>query len=140
MPLKTTSSEELPTMNLTSMIDVLFLLIIFFMVGTRFTQGERQIELNLPSANGLKPMVAPPELTIKVTDRGQFIFKDKPVAIEELKHTLRTMVARVPELRVDVRADREAALHHVLAAYTGAQNAGVKHVALIALGNDPNRR
>ena len=36
----------MPTLNLTSMIDVLFLLIIFFMVGTKFVESERQIELS----------------------------------------------------------------------------------------------
>ncbi len=140
MPLKTTSNEELPTMNLTSMIDVLFLLIIFFMVGTRFTQGERQIELNLPTANGLKPLVAPPECTVKVTNSGQLLLQDKPVSIEELKISLAGMVARVPSLRVDVRADRNVPVHQVVAAYSAAQNAKAQNVALIVLGQEANRR
>ena len=44
MPLKTTI-DELPTLNLTSMIDVLFLLIIFFMVGTEFTDMDRSLRV-----------------------------------------------------------------------------------------------
>ena len=40
--------EEMPVLNLTSMIDVLFLLIIFFMVGTKFIENERQMTLKLP--------------------------------------------------------------------------------------------
>ena len=47
MPLKN-QLEEMPVLNLTSMIDVLFLLIIFFMVGTKFIETERQIDLKLP--------------------------------------------------------------------------------------------
>jgi hypothetical protein len=59
MPLKT-SQEELPSINLTSMIDVLFLLIIFFMVGTRFSENDTSIEVNLPKvANGGAMMPAP---------------------------------------------------------------------------------
>ena len=61
MLMKTRGLDEMPSINLTSMIDVVFLLIIFFMVGTQFTQGEREIALKLPGVDGLKPMVAPPE-------------------------------------------------------------------------------
>ncbi|MFM7976716.1 MAG: ExbD/TolR family protein, partial [Pirellula sp.] len=52
MPLKTSQDEELPSINLTSMIDVLFLLIIFFMVGSRFSEiseAERDITLSVPA-------------------------------------------------------------------------------------------
>ena len=38
----------MPTLNLTSMIDVLFLLIIFFMVATKFDEMERNIEVAVP--------------------------------------------------------------------------------------------
>ena len=47
MPLKL-QHDEMPTMNLTSMIDVLFLLIIFFMVATKFDEMERNIEIDVP--------------------------------------------------------------------------------------------
>ena len=47
MPLKL-QHDEMPTLNLTSMIDVLFLLIIFFMVATKFDEMERNIEVAVP--------------------------------------------------------------------------------------------
>ena len=49
MPLKT-SRDENPTLNLTPMIDVVFLLIIFFMVSTTFLNLEKEMDLNLPEA------------------------------------------------------------------------------------------
>ncbi len=61
MALKTNSMDELPSVNLTPMIDVVFLLIIFFMVGTQFTEQERQIEVKLPGAGELQSMIAPPD-------------------------------------------------------------------------------
>src|SRR5690242_20795133 len=48
MPLKIQQHDEMPTLNLTSMIDVLFLLIIFFMVATKFDEMERNIEVDVP--------------------------------------------------------------------------------------------
>ena len=47
MPLKT-HLDEPPTLNLTAMLDVMFLLIIFFMLGTRFADAERRIALRVP--------------------------------------------------------------------------------------------
>ena len=50
MPLKT-QQDEVPTLNLTPMIDVLFLLIIFFMAGTKFTDWESRLNLKLPQVS-----------------------------------------------------------------------------------------
>ena len=47
MPLKTHIDEQ-PSLNLTAMLDVMFLLIIFFMLGTRFVDDERRIGLKVP--------------------------------------------------------------------------------------------
>ncbi len=47
MPLKTHVDEQ-PSLNLTAMLDVMFLLIIFFMLGTRFVDDERRIGLRVP--------------------------------------------------------------------------------------------
>ena len=50
MPLKT-HTDELPSINLTSMLDVLFLLIIFFMAGTKFSEMDRKIALRVPQVS-----------------------------------------------------------------------------------------
>ena len=47
MPIKTQYDDQ-PTLNLTPMIDVVFLLIIFFMVATKFSELEQNIELEVP--------------------------------------------------------------------------------------------
>jgi biopolymer transport protein ExbD len=133
MPLRTTSSEEMPSVNLTSMIDVLFLLIIFFMVGTRFTQGERQIELNLPRVGELRSMATPPDQQIiAVTERGQYLFNNRPVSLQQLTQELSGMVSRYPALQVAVKADGTVQYQLVANALAAAQNAGVKKIAAAA--------
>ena len=60
--------------NLTPMIDVVFLLIIFFMVATKFAEIERDIRINPPSSNHAQPVTAPPqELIVNVTEDGRYI-------------------------------------------------------------------
>src|SRR5690606_15367471 len=47
MPLKT-HQDDMPAVNLTPMIDIVFQLIIFFMVGARFTELEKKVDLSVP--------------------------------------------------------------------------------------------
>ena len=57
MPLKLSQHDDTPALNLTSMIDVLFLLIIFFMVATKFDEMERNVEVAVPMLkNAVQPL------------------------------------------------------------------------------------
>src|SRR6476660_5860989 len=88
MPLKT-SNDDLPVLNLTSMIDVLFLLIIFFMVGTKFIESERQIDLKLPQVkSGAALSAAPEKKIINVYADGTIVLDRKPVTLDELTSRL----------------------------------------------------
>ncbi len=88
MPLRTDSLEE-PQLNLTPMIDIVFLLIIFFMVGTKFTEIEQQFDVDLPSAAAIEPMSATPDpLVITITRSGELSLGNQFVSIEELEQKL----------------------------------------------------
>ena len=72
-------------MNLTSMIDVLFLLIIFFMVATKFDELERNIEIDVPQVAQAGDAVRPAKpLVINVFADGSLDLDGQPVAIGEL--------------------------------------------------------
>ena len=60
MPLKT-QIEEMPNLNMTSMIDIVFLLIIFFMVGTKFAENERKIALEVPRVSDRGTLTSAPD-------------------------------------------------------------------------------
>ena len=62
MPLKTQQDEH-PTLNMTPMIDVVFLLLIFFMVATSFAKIERDIELELPEVAAAAALTSAPKAT-----------------------------------------------------------------------------
>lgn len=130
MPLKTSASEELPSINMTPMIDIVFLLIIFFMVGTQFTQSEREIGLKLPGVGGLKAMVTPPDRReIAVTADGSIRFDGQVVSPQQLTERLQNMRARYPDLGVVVRADGKAEYQSVAAVYGAANRAGVSDLS-----------
>ncbi|MFQ5734214.1 MAG: ExbD/TolR family protein [Planctomycetaceae bacterium] len=82
MPLKTQSVEE-PALNLTPMIDIVFLLIIFFMVGSEFTKkrAEAEVLLNvqLPTGSDVQPLSRPPDpIVIDVPKEGRLAVHGGP--------------------------------------------------------------
>ncbi len=130
MPLKTSRTEELPAVNLTPMIDVVFLLIIFFMVGTQFTETEREISITLPGAGSVMTMLALPDRReILVGPDGSILLDGQRVTLEELTQRLQQMRVSYPDLRVVVRADEAARFQYVASAYGAANRAGVTDVA-----------
>jgi biopolymer transport protein ExbD len=105
MPLKL-HQEELPSINLTSMIDVLFLLIIFFMVGTRFSENESSIEINLPKiANGGSMLQAPAAKVVSLKADGTIRLDGQPLGLQQLEQTLVEAARNYPSLKVAFEAD-----------------------------------
>jgi biopolymer transport protein ExbD len=107
MPLRTDSLEE-PQLNLTPMIDIVFLLIIFFMVGTRFSEIEQQYDVELPTAAPVEPMTSRPDaIVLNVTRSGDVTIGGEPVSVEELKDRLETARKAYAEQAVLIRGDGE---------------------------------
>ena len=79
MPLRTHIDDE-PTLNLTAMLDVLFLLIIFFMLGTRFVDDERKIGLSVPKVVDKGSLTAAPSrCVVNVYLDGTIALDQQPV-------------------------------------------------------------
>jgi biopolymer transport protein ExbD len=128
MPLKTLHDEQ-PTMNLTSMIDVLFLLIIFFMVGTRFSDMERNIDVELPKvAAGNESTSAPRAHVIAVHRDGTLSLDQRHLTLRELSAELTRLEKESPGLAVVVRGDGEGAFQNVAEVLAECRKAGVQRL------------
>lgn len=130
MPLKTLH-DDTPALNLTSMIDVLFLLIIFFMVATKFDEMERNIEVAVPEvaqAGENSPPARP--LIVSVLSEGRVELDGTPVSLEEL--TSRLNAARTPltEPTVVIRGDAQCAFQHIASTLAACQRAGVSDLGI----------
>jgi len=138
MPLKTHVDEE-PTLNLTPMIDVLFLLIIFFMAGTKFVDMERKIGLKVPQvADGKQLPPTPSGITINVYRDGSLTVDRESISLEQLAERLREWTRRNPALRVTVRGDAEGALQHVTEVLAICKQAGVADMGIaVRLARQP---
>ncbi len=85
MPLKSSEALEEPNLNLTPMIDIVFLLIIFFMVGTQFAELERQYDIQLPTVTAAQPLTSlPDEIVVNILDAGRVQIGAEILTLEEL--------------------------------------------------------
>lgn len=136
MPLKTSTAEELPSVNMTPMIDIVFLLIIFFMVGTQFSDTEQEIDIKLPGVNNLNTMISTPDRReILIGSDGRAFLDGQPVTPEQLTQQLRDMRIRYPGLEVAVRADGNARQSEVVPIYGAIHEAGVTNMAVLGIQN-----
>jgi len=89
------------------MIDMVFLLLVFFMTVSNLAQAEKRIKLNLPeSSQADVPKELSDRATISIKDDGSVFWGSQPITVDELPGRIEPSVAETPELRVQVRADR----------------------------------
>lgn len=130
MPLKTHIDDQ-PSINLTPMIDVVFLLIIFFMVGTKFTELERKLGLEVPEVskvNALSP--APERQVVNVFNDGRIELDRETLSLDELVDRLSTAQARNPDYSVLVRGDAEGSFQSVATVLGACREAGVTNMGI----------
>ncbi|MCA9189530.1 MAG: biopolymer transporter ExbD [Pirellulaceae bacterium] len=130
MPLKTTQNEE-PVLNMTPMIDVVFLLIIFFMVGTKFTDEERNIKLQLPEVGRSGALSAAPEKkVVNIYRDGTITLDQRDVTLEQLTNDLQRARGEYADLGVAVRGDGEIQYKYVASVLGAVRASGVRDMAI----------
>ncbi len=128
-----------PEVNLTSLIDVVFLLLIFFMVSTSFVK-QSQINVSLPQADSSAVTEEPPEkIDIMITETGVYLVNGREL-INNRAATIRNALQQVSagnnNLPLTISADANAKHQHVVTAMDVAGRLGFTHIS-IATVNDP---
>jgi biopolymer transport protein ExbD len=119
--------SSVTTLNLTSMIDMVFLLLIFFLVATRFSEQQSALDMQLPTASEALPLsVQPQEIFVNIDRDGQFFIDGQFRLEEEVEHALRQAVANNPLTQtVIIRADRTANWQAVATAINLCKKVGI---------------
>lgn len=103
--------DEDAGINLTPIIDMVFLLLIFFLVATKFSDIERDVKVDPPSSRNARPITATPqEMVINVAADGSLMISSKRYGMEDLDRLLAAAVARNPQQAVVIRGDKQAVL------------------------------
>ena len=106
---------ELPGFQLAAMLDVVFLLLCFFVTTSVYSQWENEVEIQLPSAeSGVEPNRLPGEIIVNVAKDGAIRVNGRDLTPEELGAKCRALAAAFPGNPIVVRGDREASWESVL--------------------------
>jgi len=131
LKLHNTRKKEL-TVNITPLIDVVFLLLIFFMVSTSFTR-ETQIELELPKSSGEQLEIENTVVEISIDAEGNFYINKKPLINTQIK-TLRRAINKQSEgditLPLIISADAKAPYQSVVMAMDAAGQEGFSNLQM----------
>ena len=128
-----------PEVNLTSLIDVVLLLLIFFMVSTSFVK-QSQIAIRLPEADSAAIFEEPPQkIDIMITATGTYLINNRELINnrpETIRNALRKVSAGNTRLPLTISADANAKHQHVVTAMDVAGRLGFTQIS-IATVNDP---
>ena len=109
------------------MADVLFNLLIFFLLATTIAQVEREMHIALPIASSSEPISAQlRELVVNVDAQGKIHVAGQPMEPDELGTIVREAVASNPEQKVTVRGDRTTAYSNVVAVLDICKTSGIQ--------------
>ena len=121
-------SKALSNLSLTPLIDVVFLLVIFFLVSTRFSEEERSVDINVPDSLTSVPMSEKPqELVVNITAEGKFLINEKEYNDTELYQTLKQhWNNNPPKNNVIIRADRNCRFEPIFFCIDSCREIGIK--------------
>lgn len=110
MRIKRTVDEGVE-INLTPIIDMVFLLLIFFLVATKFSDLERDVRVDPPSSRNARPITAvPQEIVVNVTADGRIMIAGEERGMDEVDRLLAAAIEKNPRQAVVIRGDKQAML------------------------------
>jgi len=130
--------SALEGLSLTPLIDVVFLLLIFFLVATRFAEEEHEMDVAIPEASEARPQTSTPDSTcININAQGEYIINGKIVTLEQLYPILRSAWVNNPgRASVIIRADEQCRHGPVVAAMNACVKADIRDYKVAARDTD----
>lgn len=138
MNLKPKRRDELD-LNLTPLIDVVFLLLIFFMVSTTFEKTAR-LKVDLPQASAQAEQQPAEKIVLGIDVQGRYYINDRQLVNTQLK-TLKIALSKVAgenrEMPVVLRADAKTPHQAVVTAMDAAAQVGLTRLSISTLETSP---
>ena len=122
--------EDNFTMEMTPLIDVVFLLIIFFMVSTVFVDFSRRMDINLPSSKSSVIDEKPKTLEIEMSKDKKIFLAGKPVTILGLEQALRKLDVKGKKQTAIISADKVLPYGEVIEVMGLLQKAGIPDISV----------
>ena len=122
---------------LTSMLDVIFLLLCFFVTASVFSQWESEISIQLPSAaTGEQPSRLPGEIIVNLAEDGAVTVNGRMLSLSDLESRLARISKFYPGQPVIIRADRDVKYEALVRVIDTCRAADVWNFSLATSGED----
>lgn len=118
--------------NLTPLIDIVFLLLVFFMLTSHFVRDE-VINIDLPKADSGEQLDEPEQVEIVINEAGDYAINDQIVTLDSLQIILQDELSDQKEKVVRIRGDENVDLGIAIAAFDAARKAGASGVDIVTI-------
>ena len=118
--------------NITPMLDIVFILLIFFIVTTSFVK-EFGVDMSRPSNEPPKTEKLSEVIFVKIDDNGQIFVKNRLTDIRAVRANIESGLASSPDSPVVVAASRQSDAGLLVRVVDQARVAGAQRVSLVAL-------
>jgi biopolymer transport protein ExbD len=126
MRIRRESNENAEIINISSLIDVMFILIIFFLVTMTFKSLEVDQRVSLPEESVGRPLGETESvIVVNVRKSNAYMMMGKQVTVEEMSSIIKDATAKNPGRKVLIRADKEALHGYVARAVATCRHAGI---------------
>jgi len=140
MKFKTKPRSKAPALALTSMLDVIFLLLCFFVTVSVFSQWESEISIKLPNATTSEtPERLPGEIIINLSKDGLVTVNSKALKLTELQERLTRIAKFYPGQPVIIRADKDTKYEQLVKLIDTCRAADVWNFSLATDGESKNQ-
>ncbi|MBT3287534.1 MAG: biopolymer transporter ExbD [Victivallales bacterium] len=105
--------QEEPAFQMAPMIDMVFLLLVFFMCASQMSQ-KQNLPMEIPTASrAVVPKDRPHRWVVNITEEGDLYSGDRPIKLGALATQVKARLAAVPDLKVYIRGDQRCEHRHV---------------------------
>ena len=118
--------------NITPMLDIVFIMLIFFIVTTSFVK-ESAIDMTRPANQPPRTEKISEVIFVKIDDTGQIFVRERPTDIRAVRANIESGLALQPEASVVVAASRQSDAGLLVRVVDQARVAGAEKVSLVAL-------
>lgn len=131
MKLRPMQNEREPHIMIIPMIDLIFFLLVFFMMSMLSMTVEHSVPLQLPQA-ATAALQTEASLTVGVTADGRIFVEEEPVSRADFSRRMAAERERNPDVNVVLRADEDARHADVLFVLDGLRSAGISRIGIAA--------
>lgn len=116
------------SVNITSLIDVVFMLVIFFMIGSSFDKAA--IPVMLPSSTSASESASIENLSVTIDENENIYFCDKKISIEEVAEETKRTIPSLKEKNAILYSDEKVTLSKIVSIMDELNKGGIENVAI----------